>query len=110
MGGPAGHEILYIKGACKDDDAPFPQLRQYRSVATSLKDPEHGAGVSVNQLFRNVNWVVTPGYELIFPGGLARGERLTPARLSRVEWLCRGEGDSAHCRRLRLPCLPKTCR
>jgi len=54
--------------------------------------------------------VVTPGYELIFPGGLARGERLTPARLSRVEWLCRGEGDSAHCRRLRLPSLPKTCR
>ena len=24
-GGPAGHAILYIKGACKDDDAPFPQ-------------------------------------------------------------------------------------
>ena len=47
-GGPAGHAILYIKGACRDEDAPFPQLRRCRGVATSLKDPEHGAGVSVN--------------------------------------------------------------
>ena len=54
-GGPAGHAILYIKGACKDDDAPFPQLRRCRAIATDLNDPEHGAGVSVNQLFRNVN-------------------------------------------------------
>jgi len=84
-GGPAGHAILYIKGACKDDDAPFPQLRRCRGVATSLKDPEHGAGVSVNQLFKNVNWVATPGYELVFPGGLAPGERLTLARFQAVE-------------------------
>ena len=85
MGGPAGHEILYIKGACKDDDAPFPQLRRCRGVATSLKNPEHGAGVSVNQMFKNVNWVATPGYELVFPGGLAPGERLTHARFRVVE-------------------------
>jgi len=84
-GGPAGHAILYIKGACKDDDAPFPQLRRCRGVATTLKDPEHGAGVSVNQLFKNVNWVATPGYELVFPGGLAPGERLTLARFEAVE-------------------------
>src|SRR6516165_1194971 len=84
-GGPAGHAILYIKGACKDDDAPFPQLRRCRGVATSLKDPEHGAGVSVNQLFKNVNWVATPGYELVFSGGLAPGERLPLARFRAVE-------------------------
>ena len=62
---PAGHAILYIKGACKDDEAPFPQLRRCRSVGTRLKDPERGAGVSVNQLFKNVNWVATPGYQLV---------------------------------------------
>ena len=84
-GGPAGHAILYIKGACKDDDAPFPQLRRCRGAATSLKDPEHGAGISVNQMFKNVNWVATPGYELVFPGGLAPGERLTLARFQAVE-------------------------
>jgi hypothetical protein len=84
-GGPAGHAILYIKGACKDEDTPFPQLRRCHVVATSLKDPEHGAGISVNQLFRNVNWVATPGYDLVFPGGLAPGERLTLARFEAVE-------------------------
>jgi hypothetical protein len=26
-GGPAGHAILYIKGARKDENTPFPQLR-----------------------------------------------------------------------------------
>src|ERR1700756_95158 len=76
-GGPAGQAIIYIKDACKDDDPPLPQLRRCHVVATSLRDPEHGAGISVNQMFRNVNWVATPGYELVFPGGLAPGERLT---------------------------------
>jgi len=84
-GGPAGHAILYIKGACKDENAPFPQMRRCHVVATSLKDPEHGAGVSVNQMFKNVNRVATPGYDLVFPGGLAPGERLTLARFEAIE-------------------------
>ena len=84
-GGPAGHAILYIKGACKDEDAPLPRLRRCRRIATSLKDPEHGAGVSVNQLFKNINWVATPGFELVFSGALAPGERLTLARFRAVE-------------------------
>ena len=84
-GGPAGHAILYIKGACKDENTPFPQLRRCRGIATSLKDPEHGAGVSVNQLFKNINWVATPGHDLVFPGGLAPGERLTLGRFQAVE-------------------------
>lgn len=60
-GGVAGHAVLYLKGACKVDGAPFPQLRRYRAVATSLEDPEHGAGVSVNAMFKSVNWVAIPG-------------------------------------------------
>src|SRR5215472_8540795 len=46
-GGVAGHAVMYLKGACKDDGAPFPLLRRCRAVATSLGDPEHGAGISV---------------------------------------------------------------
>jgi hypothetical protein len=76
---------LYIKGACKDNEAPFPQLRRCRGIATSLKDPEHGAGVSVNQMFKNINWVAVPGYELVFPGGLAAGEWLTRNQFDAVE-------------------------
>jgi hypothetical protein len=76
-GGVAGHAVMYIKGACKDEKAPFPQLRRCRVAATELNDPEHGAGISVGRWFRNVNWVATPGYELFFRGNLKIGEPLT---------------------------------
>jgi hypothetical protein len=78
-GGVAGHAVMYIKGACKDEQAPFPQLRRCRVAATDLNDPEHGAGVSVGRWFRNVNWVAIPGYELFYQGNLKFGERLTQA-------------------------------
>src|SRR5271169_6554628 len=78
-GGVAGHAVMYIKGACKDERAPFPQLRRCHVVATDLDDPEHGAGVSVGRWFRNVNWVAIPGYELFYNGNLKIGERLTQA-------------------------------
>ena len=78
-GGVAGHAAMYIKGACKDEKAPFPQLRRCRAAATELSDPEHGAGVSVGRWFRNVNWVAIPGYELFYRGNLKPGARLTQA-------------------------------
>lgn len=78
-GGVAGHAVMYIKGACKDEQTPYPQLRRCRVAATELGDPEHGAGVSVGRWFRNVNWVAVPGYELFYEGNLKTGERLTQA-------------------------------
>jgi hypothetical protein len=75
----AGHAVMYIKGACKDEQAPFPQLRRCRVAATARNDPEHGAGVSVGRWFRNVNWVAVPGYQLFYEGNLKMGERLTQA-------------------------------
>ena len=78
-GGVAGHAVMYIKGACRDEQASFPQLRRCRGVATELDDPEHGAGVSVGRWFRNVNWVAIPGYKLFYQGNLQMGERLTQA-------------------------------
>jgi hypothetical protein len=84
-GGAAGHAIMYLKGACKDDDAPFPQLRRCRRAATSIDDPEHGTGISVNQFFKNVNWVAVPGYDLVFNGHLRPGAWLTRAQFEAVE-------------------------
>ena len=81
-GGVTGHAVMYIKGACKDDQAPYPQLRRCRGVATRLDDPEHGAGVSVNRWFRNINWVAIPGYQLFYEGNLKFGERLTEAQFA----------------------------
>src|SRR5262249_9178844 len=63
-GGIAGHAVMYVKGACRDEQAPFPQLRRCRVAATDLHHPEHGAGVSVGRWFQNVNWVAVPGYDL----------------------------------------------
>jgi hypothetical protein len=78
-GNPFGHAVMYLKGGCKDEQAPFPQLRRCRGTATEFDDPEHGAGVSVGRWFRNVNWVAVPGYELFYTGNLKPGERLTRA-------------------------------
>jgi hypothetical protein len=84
-GGIAGHAVMYIKGACKDDDAPFPLLRRCRAAATTLDDPEHGVGISVNRWFKSVNWVAIPGYELFFEGNLKPDERLTRSQFEAVE-------------------------
>ncbi len=81
-GNPFGHALAYIKGACKDEAAPFPMLRRCRRIATDVDDPEHGVGVSVGRWFRNVNWVAVPGYRLMFDGGLAPGERLTASTVA----------------------------
>ncbi len=78
-GGVPGHAVMYLKGACKDETAAFPQLRRCRRIATDPYDSEHGAGVSVNRWFRNVNWVATPGNALFYEGNLSPGERLTQA-------------------------------
>ena len=80
-GGIAGHAVMYLKGACKDEQAPYPQLRRCRAAATEPDDPEHGVGVSVGRWFRNVNWVAVPGYKLFYEGNLQFGERLTQAQL-----------------------------
>jgi hypothetical protein len=82
VGGPFGHATLYLKGACMDESAPFPQLRRCRRVATGVDDPEHGAGVSVGRWFRNVNWIGTPSHALFYDGDLEPGERLTPAHFA----------------------------
>ena len=78
-GGAPGHAVMYVKGACKDETAPYPQLRRCRRVATDPDDSEHGAGISVNRWFRNVNWIAVPGNALFYAGNLEPGERLTKA-------------------------------
>lgn len=79
LGGAPGHAVMYLKGACKDEAAPYPRLRRCRRVAKEPYDPEHGAGVSVNRWFRNVNWIAVPGKALFYDGNLQPGARLTQA-------------------------------
>lgn len=84
QGNPFGHAIIYLKGACRDEAAPFPQLRRCHGVATDTGDPEHGAGISVGRFFRNVNWVAIPGHDLTFEGLAGPGERITEALVERT--------------------------
>lgn len=76
-GGAAGHAVLYLKGACRDEGAPFPTLRMCPEVVNDERDSRHGVGVSVNAAYKNVNWVAYPGRRLFFNGNLARGQTLT---------------------------------
>lgn len=84
QGNPFGHAIIYLKGACRDETAPFPQLRRCAGVAVSTEDPEHGVGVSVGRFFRNVNWVAIPGHGLTFDGLSGPDEPVTEAAVGRA--------------------------
>jgi hypothetical protein len=75
-GGPAGHAVLYLKGACRDTAAGYPRLKLCDLAATDLADPESGTGVSVNRVLRNANWVAVPGESLFFYGDVGRYELL----------------------------------
>lgn len=84
QGNPFGHAVIYLKGACRDETAAFPQLRRCARAATDIDDPEHGVGVSVGRFLRNVNWVAIPGHDLTFDGLVAEGEAVTQAALDRA--------------------------
>ena len=83
-GGVPGHAVMYLKGACKDESAPTPELRPCRTIATSVDDPEHGAGVSVNRWLQNANWVATPSHRLFFQGDLEEGDAVTRETVDRT--------------------------
>lgn len=80
-GGSPGHAVMYLKGACRDVDQPFPMLRRCRGNVTDPDDPEHGAGISVNRWFRNVNWVAFDGRGQFFGALPGPGQRVTYERV-----------------------------
>ncbi len=84
FGGSPGHAVMYLKGACRDREAPFPKLRRCVGNVTDPHDPEHGAGISVNRWFRNVNWVAFDGRAQFFGEDLAPDEVVTMPRLAQA--------------------------
>ena len=83
-GGSPGHAVLYLKGACRDADAPFPKLRRCAGAVNDPASPEHGVGISVNRWLRNVNWLAFDGRGLFFEGRVAPGEPVTREKLEAV--------------------------
>ena len=83
-GGSPGHAAMYLKGACRDQDAPYPKLRRCVGAVNDPDSPEHGVGISVNRWLRNVNWLAFDGRGLLFEGRVEPGEAVTQARLEAV--------------------------
>lgn len=83
-GGSPGHAVMYLKGACRDEDAPYPKLRRCAGNAADPDDPEHGAGISVNRWFRSVNWVAFSGRAIFYGDDLGPAEAVTRERLEQV--------------------------
>ena len=84
MGGVGGHAVMYLKGICRKEDAPYPTLTPCRAQTTDPYDVRHGVGISVNQTFKNVNWVAIPGKRFFLDGDLGDGQRLTREHYNKV--------------------------
>jgi hypothetical protein len=69
-GGAFAHAVLYFDNACVETSFGYPQIRRCRPGETQ------GTGVSVNKVFKNVNWVAVPTRETFFYGDLKNDEML----------------------------------
>jgi hypothetical protein len=78
-GGNAGHAVMYLKGVCRVEGAPYPTLELCPERVDDVHDPRHGVGVSINAAYKNVNWVAYPGRHLFFNGNLRDGDVLDQA-------------------------------
>jgi hypothetical protein len=81
-GGPGGHTVFYLNGACRDRDAGYPTLVLCTEEAPAIGQ---GVGLSVNAHFQNANWVATDGRDFFFQGDLAPGQRLTPEAYAQTQ-------------------------
>ena len=73
--GIGGHSVLYLNGVKVDrTGSGYPLLR----VCSEQESPaRHGAGISVNEHYRNANWVAVEGRDFFMRGALSEGEPLT---------------------------------
>jgi hypothetical protein len=88
-GGPGGHSILYLNGACRVKDAGYPVLAL---CGAGDPRPGEGAALSVNDHYRNVNWIATDGWDFVMHGDLAPGEPLTRKAYLRTETKAKAMG------------------
>jgi hypothetical protein len=79
-GGSPGHAVMYLKGACRDEESDYPRLKLCDPDSSDLTSEETGTGISVNKMLRNVNWLAVPGKQLFFHGNLEDDEGLNVDR------------------------------
>ncbi len=77
-GGPMGHAVLYLQGACLDETQSLPRLKFCS---------HNGTGISVNPLFSNARWVGVEGRDFFFKGELAAKGVIDEDAMKRVQGL-----------------------
>lgn len=88
-GGIGGHAVLYLNGACLEQEGAYPVLRLCGGAGA---DPDEGVGISANAHFRNANWVGVQGRHFLFDGDLHPGERLDGAAFRRTLEVAKRKG------------------
>ena len=89
-GGPGGHAVFYLNGACRVQDAGYPEL-------TLCGDPPdqmagRGVGLSVNDHYMNANWGATEGRAFFYDGDIAPNEGVTHAAYARTQAMAKTMG------------------
>jgi hypothetical protein len=80
-GGFGGHSVLYLNGVCRDHDVNYPTIR----LCEAGTDAVQGVGLSVNDHFKNTNWVATEGRSFLFYGSLKPGDEVNRAGYLRTQ-------------------------
>jgi hypothetical protein len=78
-GGPGGHAVIYLKGACLNREAEYPQVR-----LCSEDDSEEGTVLSIDRNFKNVEWVGIEGREFALHGGLHPDKSFSIKQLAQI--------------------------
>ena len=82
-GGPGGHAVFYLNGACRVREAGYPELMLCDDPPDRMAG--RGVGISVNEHYQNANWVATEGRDFFYGGAIAAGEGVTRASYARTQ-------------------------
>jgi hypothetical protein len=86
LGGPGGHALLYIKGACRDTSANYPKVKMCDD-GTDLTSPTSGSSgvaISVDKILENTHFIAMDGKDFMFDGSLQPGQPVTEAAMDRT--------------------------
>jgi hypothetical protein len=89
-GGPGGHSVFYLNGACRVRDAGYPVLMVCDDSPEGMAGK--GVGLSVNEHYRNANWTATDGRDFFYHGALAAGEGVDRASYQRTQEAAKAKG------------------
>src|SRR5205085_9795066 len=85
-GGPGGHSVLYLNGVCRVADAGYPTVAMCPAGGSMAG---RGVGLSVNEHFKNANWVAVEGRSFFFDGAVAPGAGLSERGYERTRMMAR---------------------